>query len=264
MNGNFNPRLIFNNISYLIKEQGKKVGEVETQAGVSAGYISRNSKDANSKPGIDFLYKVSEILNTSIDTLIRIPLSELTPTKRYLVPFFEKMKVDTVSDKISWVRESVENLNQLEPDINGLVDHPLFSFETIYVDSETEYPDQLQKVVFISHSFGRQTFVNKDCFNVRLKNGVKLYLMSIEEIVHHSCKIKGTAIEAWMVDNQGGQYLCGTHNDLFISALIKDLYDTITEVLKHPQLSNSFKYVIDAFMNDDIEDDPVDKDDYPF
>lgn len=90
MNGNFNPRLIFNNISYLIKEQGKKVGEVETQAGVSAGYISRNSKDANSKPGIDFLYKVSEILNTSIDTLIRIPLSELTPTKRYLFHSLKK------------------------------------------------------------------------------------------------------------------------------------------------------------------------------
>lgn len=36
MNDNFNSKLIFDNISYLIKEQGKKVGEVETQAGVSA------------------------------------------------------------------------------------------------------------------------------------------------------------------------------------------------------------------------------------
>lgn len=87
MNDNFNSRLIFDNISYLIKEQGKKVGEVETQAGVSAGYISRNSKDSNSKPGIDFLFRVSEILNTSIDTIMKIPLSELTPTERYLVSF---------------------------------------------------------------------------------------------------------------------------------------------------------------------------------
>lgn len=106
MNDNFNSRLIFDNISYLIKEQGKKVGEVETQAGVSAGYISRNSKDSNSKPGIDFLFRVSEILNTSIDTIMKIPLSELTPTERYLVSFFEKLKADTAADKILWERES--------------------------------------------------------------------------------------------------------------------------------------------------------------
>ena len=54
---------------------------------MSAGYISRNSKDSNSKPGIDFLFRVSEILNTSIDTIMKIPLSELTPTERYLVSF---------------------------------------------------------------------------------------------------------------------------------------------------------------------------------
>ena len=254
MNDNFNSRLIFDNISYLIKEQGKKVGEVETQAGVSAGYISRNSKDSNSKPGIDFLFRVSEILNTSIDTIMKIPLSDLTPTERYLVSFFEKLKADTAADKILWERESKEYLNQLEPDINGFVHHPLFSYETCYVPSETDYPDQVDKTVFV---------INGDCYNVRLKNGVRLYLMNIVKIVHQVNDSDATALEAWMMDNSGGQCLCGTQNDQFLADLLIDLYNTVHEVLRHPQLSNSFRCAIDAFMNDDISDDSG-TDDYPF
>ena len=260
MNDNFNSRLIFDNISYLIKEQGKKVGEVETQAGVSAGYISRNSKDSNSKPGIDFLFRVSEILNTSIDTIMKIPLSELTPTERYLVSFFEKLKA---ADKILWERESKEYLNQLEPDINGFVHHPLFSYETCYVPSETDYPDQVDKTVFVSKTFGNQTVINGDCYNVRLKNGVRLYLMNIVKIVHQVNDSDATALEAWMMDNSGGQCLCGTQNDQFLADLLIDLYNTVHEVLRHPQLSNSFRCAIDAFMNDDISDDSG-TDDYPF
>ena len=263
MNDNFNSRLIFDNISYLIKEQGKKVGEVETQAGVSAGYISRNSKDSNSKPGIDFLFRISEILNTSIDTIMKIPLSELTPTERYLISFFEKLKADTAADKILWEKESKEYLNQMEPDINGFVPHPLFSYETCYVPSETDYPDQVDKMIFVSKAFGCQTAINGDCYNVRLKNGVRLYLMNIVKIVNKVNYLDTNTLEAWMVDNSGGQYLCGTQNDQFLANLLIDLYNTVHEVLRHPQLSNSFRCAIDAFMNDDISDDSG-TDDYPF
>ena len=230
---------------------------------MSAGYISRNSKDSNSKPGIDFLFRVSEILNTSIDTIMKIPLSELTPTERYLVSFFEKLKADTAADKILWVRESKEYLNQLEPDINGFVHHPLFTYETCYVPSETDYPDQVDRTVFVSKTFGSQTVINEDCYNVRLKNGVRLYLMNIEKIVHQVNDSDATALEAWMMDNSGGQCLCGTQNDQILADLLIDLYNTVHEVLRHPQLSNSFRCAIDAFMNDDISDDSG-TDDYPF
>lgn len=45
MNVNFNPRTLFENIEFLLKTQGRKIGEVENAVGVSAGYISRNSKE---------------------------------------------------------------------------------------------------------------------------------------------------------------------------------------------------------------------------
>ena len=66
-----------------------------------------------------------------------------------------------------------------------------------------------------------------------------------------------------MIDNSGGQYLCGTQNDQFLSGLLTDLYNTVNEALRHPKLSNSFRNAIDAFMKDDIADDSS-ADDYPF
>ena len=129
--------------------------------------------------------------------------------------------------------------------------------------SETDYPDQVDKTVFVSKTFGNQTVINGDCYNVRLKNGVRLYLMNIVKIVHQVNDSDATALEAWMMDNSGGQCLCGTQNDQFLADLLIDLYNTVHEVLRHPQLSNSFRCAIDAFMNDDISDDSG-TDDYPF
>ena len=58
----FNKNRLFDNISYLIKKNDLKIGEIENGAGVSAGYIARASKDEKSKPGIEFVMKVAELL----------------------------------------------------------------------------------------------------------------------------------------------------------------------------------------------------------
>ena len=92
MSVEFNKQLMLDNISFMLKEFGKKIGELEAEAGVSPGYISRTSKDDKAKPGIDFIVKVAEALNTSVDTLLNIDLSGLTPTERYLISFLEKLK----------------------------------------------------------------------------------------------------------------------------------------------------------------------------
>ena len=85
----FDKKRMLENISFLLKEKGKKIGELETEAGVSVGYISRTSKDENAKPGIDFILKVAEALNISVDMLLKVDLTDLTPTEKYLLSFFE-------------------------------------------------------------------------------------------------------------------------------------------------------------------------------
>ena len=106
MEQKFNKTIIFDNIAFMLKESGKKIGELETEAGVSLGYISRMSKEGNAKPGIDFIMKTAEALNVSVDTLLRVDLSSLTATEKYLISFLEKLVKDTFDDKLDWQTET--------------------------------------------------------------------------------------------------------------------------------------------------------------
>ncbi len=256
MTSEFNKQLFLDNISFLLKESDKKIGELETEAGVSPGYISRISKEGNSKPGIEFIMKVADSLNISMDTLLKLALTEMTPTERYLVSFLEKIEKDTMEDKLDWSRESADQLNQTESDINGNTDHPLLSYQTFYEEGETEYPDQVSRVVFVSKNFNCRTFIKGDCFNLRLKNGSLLYLMNISKSVHRVNDPDAYAKEIWMyTPSTGANYICSNRDNSELAKLVDNLYSTVNEQMKHPRLKQELQYVIDAFMKDDLNDD---------
>ncbi len=256
MNIEFNKQLMLDNISFLLKESEKKIGELESEAGVSAGYISRISKEGNTKPGIEFIINVAHSLNTSIDTLLNIDLSGMTPTELYLVSFLEKLNKDTLGDRLDWTRESADSLNRTETDINGIANHPLLSYETFYEDGELEFPEEVSAVVFVSNTFDCDTFIVGDCFNLRLKNGVILYLMNISKRVYRTGDPDAFAKEVWMyAPRTGKNYLCSNRNNSPLAALVDHLYATVSERMKHPRIIQEFQYVIDAFMEDDISDD---------
>lgn len=120
MTEQFNPKVLFDNVDFLIKSENRKIGEVESDAGVSAGYISRTSKDGGSRPGIDFIMNIAKVLHVSIDTLLKVDISSLTPTERYLISFLKKLEHDTVHDLLAWERVSAESLNNMETDQNGI------------------------------------------------------------------------------------------------------------------------------------------------
>ena len=64
----FDKSKCLGNIYHLVKERGLKIGDLEDQAGVSIGYLSRLNKDDNkSTPGIEFLLAVAQVLNVSLD-----------------------------------------------------------------------------------------------------------------------------------------------------------------------------------------------------
>lgn len=68
--------------------------------------------------------------------------------------------------------------------MNGYVEHPLFSYETFMEQGEDEYPEEVSRVVFISHAFDVHTYITDDCFSLRLKNGAILYLMNFSKSIH--------------------------------------------------------------------------------
>lgn len=256
MTNEFNKQLMLDNISFLLKEFDKKIGGLETEAGVSLGYISRITKEENAKPGIEFIMKTANSLNTSMDTLLNINLAEMTSTERYLVSFLEKLNMDTLDDKLDWNRESAGQLNRAETDINGTSDHPLLSYETFYEEGESGYPDEVSRVVFVSDTFDCNTYINGDCFNLRLKNDSILYLMNISKSVHKVNDQNAFAKEIWMyTPGNKANFLCSNKDASPLATLVDNLYATVSERMKHPRIKQELQYVIDAFMNDDMGDD---------
>ena len=267
MSVEFNKNLLLDNIVYLVKERNLKIGEVETQAGVSPGYISRN-RDGNTKPGIEFIINIANVLNIGIDTLLFVDLSALTPTEKYLIGFLKKLNKDTSEDKLNWNIEKQGYLNNLETDYEGQIDHPLFQYGTIYGPGETGYPEVLGgHVYFNSASFGEDTIIGDECYNLRLKNGTILYLMCVEKEKPGTTGAD-SAKEIWMFKPySGSEYICSNDSSMPFSHLVDSLYSAVKENSRHPKVKQEIKYVIDAFMKDDLNDDlPADmmSDDLPF
>lgn len=262
MRTEFNKQLLFENISFLVRERGLKIGELETAAGVSPGYISRASKEGGSTPGIEFISGVANELKVSIDTLLSAHIAELTPTERYIISFLEKLERDTNADKLDWHRESADSLSRIEADINGNANHPLFKYETFYEQTECEYPKEMSECRFVSHSFDVHTVAHGDCFNLRLKNGAFLYLMDISKSVYRMDDSLAFAKEVWMYQPYcGSQYLCCNRDNAPIGQLVESLFAAVGENSKHPKIDPNMQYVINAFMEDDISDD---EDQLPF
>ena len=172
MEKEFDKKTFFDNVSYLIKASGKKVGEVESAAGVSQGCIARTSKEGGAKPGIEFVMKIAEELKVGMDTLVRTNLQELTQTEKYMIDFMKKLRQETLEEMLDWERESADNLNRMQSDMNGNVEHPLFSVETFMEPDENGYPYEVTRAVFVSRAFDCHTAIHGDCYHLRLKNDV--------------------------------------------------------------------------------------------
>lgn len=256
MESEFNKKIMLENISYLLEENNKKTGELESEAGVSTGYISRLAKDDKSKPGIEFIMGVAKSLKISIDILLNVNLSKITPTEKYLITFLEKLNSDTLADKLFWNKESADSFLHYDADINGNVDHPLLSYEHFYEDHGGDYPDEVQRVVFVSNSFGATTYICGDCFNLRLKNGFLIYVMNLSQSSHRVGDLNAFAKEIWILNPNGiKNYICSTKDKSHLAVMTETLYTSLEERVKHPKLKKDVQKAIDSFMKDDFDDD---------
>lgn len=259
----FNKTLMFENINYLIKSKNMKIGEFEEAAGVSPGYISRSSKDSGSKPSIDFIMKAAEKLGVSVDTLLRADFASLSPNDLYLVNFLRKLIADTEKQRLDWGRDIANTLNHLETDINGVAPHALFSYEKFMEEGETDYPEEVERVVFTSFTFGVHTYVEGDCFFLPLKNNTFLYVMNISKSVHYTSDPTAYVKEIWIhTPCSSPRYLCRNRDTEPIASLVENLYNTINAFYKRPKIQGDIKAVIDAYMSDDLDNNtPIIMDD---
>lgn len=250
----FNKYLCLSNIRELLKESDIKIGRIEKEANCQPGYMSRlEKKTNNTDPSLEFLITAAKMLGISLDVLLFTDLKELSPTEKYLIAFIQKLKTDTLENKLNWTRESAGYLNRLGCDMNGNTEHPLFTWETFLEQGECEYPKEITDVRFVSNSFDCNTYIAGDCFNLKMQKNSTLYLMNISKSVHYVKDNKAYVKEIWMhTPGVGKQFIVSTKDEEHVAEQIETLYDIVSKSMKHPKVKKEVKSVIDAFMEDDL------------
>ena len=74
--GYYNAEVFTDHIYEYAKRKGKKIGEVEKDAQVSPGYISRLRKDPEIIPSFGTVISIAAALGVSIDALVEEPKEE--------------------------------------------------------------------------------------------------------------------------------------------------------------------------------------------
>lgn len=238
----FDKRLCIANIYQLAKERGMKLGDLEKNAGVSAGYLSRlNKDDSTATPSIDFVASVAKALGVTVDAIINNDYTALTPTEKYILAFIDKLLSQTNADELDWKKETINQLQTIGYDEMGSPDHPLFVMAFEDGDPHPAYNSQ----------FNSGHTISGDCFCLSLP-GVErafIYLMCTDDPRAEDLPFRIDDYELYMVKNWKVQPLCHALpvGSPFYEAL-SSLYAAVTESSKHPKLDADVMSAINAFM----------------
>lgn len=109
MDSKINKKLITDNIKLIAKWYGVKIGDLEKDAGVSQGYLSRAAKDSSSggMPLMDLLIETSDKFRVSLDSLVFNDYSKFADlNKRRVYSFFETVLSLSNKGAVQWVRNN--------------------------------------------------------------------------------------------------------------------------------------------------------------
>lgn len=104
--GEFDINTLANNIIYLTKKYGIRVGELEDTIGVSAGYLSRTiKKNSKKKMSIDIVWKIAQLFETDIKALTETEMWTTHTNTDLLERFLNRLYEDTRDNFFTWEPE---------------------------------------------------------------------------------------------------------------------------------------------------------------
>lgn len=239
---NFDKTLLGKNIKFLASQKGIKVGDIETEAGVSAGYLSRlaNEDNKNNFPIMDLIFLISNKLDVSVNTLLSVDLSNLTPNEILLSQFFDKLSKDTQDNKLVWELESRAKLEECKQQGN----HPLF-FPINPNDYGTEF--------YYHSAYDSSAVIAGDCYKVVVGNKW-FYLMCVSEANEY---INGYELYFISSNYQGYtniEQICKVYPESDLYNQMVDLRNQAAESSRHVKLSDSVRSSINDYLTqDDID-----------
>lgn len=99
----FNKLKFFANLRYYMKEKDIKIGQIENNAGVQKGYMSRLDKiDSSTDPTIQFVVSAANTVNESLDDLVYGNPAEMSEAENFISKFFKDLLDDTKERMIRW------------------------------------------------------------------------------------------------------------------------------------------------------------------
>ncbi|MGF7011624.1 transcriptional regulator with XRE-family HTH domain [Lachnospiraceae bacterium PF1-21] len=239
----FDKEILLKNINVLIKERGLKIGELESKAGVSLGYLSRlHRAETNVIPGIDFISNVAQILNVSIDALISGDFTRSNNNTLYMANFINELLEDTNNLIIEWTtsrslsdasqiydssaligREGPENVTSMDP--NEPLRHPFISIthkDKLIIDKDFYHAEIVENnAIFL---FPLQTYGKQNNTSV-----LELYTLDIKK------------------DNLTPIY-SSLDGDMIVNAKLKELYSAIKIHDEDLKITDTAKSVIDSYL----------------
>lgn len=253
----FNKRVCLSNIYFLAKQKGIKIGDLESAAGVSAGYISRlNKPETKTSPSIEVLVTVADMLGVTLDALLQHDFEELTPGEKYMVDFLSKLIEKTTYHDEIWRRESYKKLKNIRQNQNGDPEHPLFAWMSSLEVGGGGYPEEHTFIGYNSLFREEEDVVVCDDGYILTFADKFLYLMKVA--VPTEMDDKGNTMEfeyeLYMVDrNWNVSIVCHStwDEESPYNQPLSDLYASAADSSKHPVLTSSVKSAIDEYMSVD-------------
>ena len=225
----FDKRRCMSAIYAIAKEKGVKIGDLEKEAGVSTGYLSKLNKEENtSSPSIELLVAAARLLGVTIDMLIYSEYEDMSPNEKYVLKFLDRLINQTLSGELQWEKETKKQLLNVNCDYMGneaYAEHPLLEA------SETPVGDgQYRLDAYYNSRFypDGDTLIAGDGFHAVLApSDAELYIMKVENEESHM-EIGYDQFEVYLV-NKGSvkplgcsDFVCGE-----VSRQIQNLYKVI-------------------------------------
>ena len=250
--------VIIDNILYLAGRKNISNSELEKEAGISAGYLSRLMRPDNTTvPNVEVLQAFAKKLGVTVDYLINPRTNDTTENESLLIRFFNKLTEDTEASDLEWYAEMPDELDMMNGmDLEtGEPEHPLFRAVEKPKPWGSDYPEWETR--YLSY-FGdqAQSKFKGDCFHTEIARGTELYIMNIEtyEIVElkdgSSYDNEIDCLEVCLYKD-GVEPLCRT--DLVSDELndaVRRLYYTIRRERDSNKMSKKAKSIIEVYVGD--------------
>lgn len=246
---NFKRARFLKNFRIYLGKSNIKLGDIEREAGVTAGYVSRlESGKISADPSVEFVLTAAKMLGLSVEQLVNEEYVELSPTEEYISKVLSTMITDTKQDVLVWYTETQMELMCIGADSQGDTEHPLF--KATFSGGSSGYPEP--SGAEYSSRFARADGAAPagNFYHTTLPSTKsKIYITKIKEDLFGKINV---ALEMYMVDEYNhikpvcADDKCCDH----IKNKIGILYKEIEMAVSHLHIDDSVRNVFDMYMEE--------------